>query len=542
MNALKGTLRLLRLNVRLDRIKLVIWLAAIVGLVALTLPELVNAYGTPAKQLGYASATAPSMVTRLLSGAITGPTIGEISVIETFALVALLVALMNVFMVTKHTRYREESGQSELIGAMVVGRQANLTAVLIEMLLVNVLVSGLLYGVFIYNDFSATGSLAYCLGVSGIGLFFASVSAVTAQLFENARTANSLAGLVFGISFLLRGVGDAFGSVNPDGVSVTASWLSWASPLGWATNMLPFHAERWWALGLFGAFTLGLVGLAYGLLAKRDVGAGIFASKNGRAHATVGLLKEFGLLWRLNRVAFFAWLTGCMVMGAAIGGVANEFTELIAQNEEMQQMLASLGQAEDPTDLLFSATFTIAGITLAAYGLQLLLRMRSEETSGRLELVLSGPLSRPRWMLRSVIFTVVTAVLILFATGVSAGFVYGLIDGDVLSKTLRLGVAILVHAPALLVVLGCGLLAFSLLPRLAAIISWAVLGGCLLIVQLGVILGLPSWVTNLSPFSHTPPAPAADVTTRPLYTLGLIAIGLLLVAVVCFRHRDLITE
>lgn len=542
MYALRGTFRLLRLTFRLDRVKLVIWLVAIVGLIAITLPELEKAYGTLEKGMAYAASVAPSMVSRLFGGALTGPSLGEITMVETFSLAAVLVALMNIFALTRHTRNEEEAGRSELISSMIVGRQAGLTAALLQACIVNSVIGLLLYGVFLQNDYHTAGALAYSLGIASIGMVFAAVGAITSQLFESTRTANSFAGLLFGVSFMVWGVGNALGTVNPDGMSVTANWLAWLSPLGWATNMLPFHDEQWWVLGLFGVFIIGLVTGAYILLARRDVGAGIFAAKPGRADAPPKLLKPFGLLWRLNRSAFIGWLAGCVILGGTLGAVANEFTDLIAGNEEMQQMLAAYGQADNPADLMFSATFTITGVLLTAYGLQLLLRMRAEETGGRLEAVLATPTSRPRWMLRSVTFTSMTALLILLATGLSAGFVYGLIDGEVVDKTLRMGGSIMVHAPALLVILGCSLLAFAVLPRLAAIISWAVLGGCLLIIQLGAILGLPQWTVNLSPFSHTPAAPAAEVTLQPLYILVLVAFVLMLASLKLFSSRDLTTE
>lgn len=232
MDAFRGTFRLLRLNLRLDRMRLLIWLFIIVGIIAITIPELSKAYGSEGQRLAYASATAPSMVTRLLAGAISGPSLGEIVIVETFMIASVGIALMNIFLITKHVRAREESGQAELIGSMRVGRQANLGAALIQTTLYNGIISGLLYLVFLQNDLPAAGSLAYALGIGAVGLVFAGVSAVTSQLFENTRSANGIAGLVFGASFLLRGVGDALGTINSDGVSATTSWVSWLSPLG----------------------------------------------------------------------------------------------------------------------------------------------------------------------------------------------------------------------------------------------------------------------------------------------------------------------
>ena len=52
-------------------------------------------------------------------------------------------------------------------------------------------------------------------------------------------------------------------------------------------------------------------------------------------------------------------------------------------------------------------------------------------------------------------------------------------------------------------------------------------------------LQLPAWAQDISPFTHTPKLPAADLTALPV--LGLIAIAAALVAagLASFRRRDL---
>jgi ABC-2 type transport system permease protein len=66
-----------------------------------------------------------------------------------------------------------------------------------------------------------------------------------------------------------------------------------------------------------------------------------------------------------------------------------------------------------------------------------------------------------------------------------------------------------------------------------------VLAVCLIFGFLGPLLGLPQAVRDLSPFTHVPPVPAADVTATPLISLAVIALGVGAVGVVLFRRRDL---
>lgn len=541
MNAFKGTWQLLRLAIRLDRIKLPVWILANAGLLLVTLPQLKNAYGTTEQQIAYASATAPSAVTRLLGGAITGPSIGEITIIETYMFIALLGALMNIFLVVRHTRQNEETNRSELIGSMQVGRQAPLTAALILALVANLVLTALIFSVFWLNDFPLAGSAAYSISGGLLGLTFAGIAGITVQLFESARAASGLAGLIFGLSFLIKGIGDVFGKVAPDGLSVKTNLISWFSPLGWPTNLRPFAGEIWWVL-LFFVFALaGLVTGAYFLLSRRDIGSSIFAAQPGRLNAKDSLLRPFGLTWRLYKVNFFAWLGSFAVVGIVLGAVAEEFQKLIAGNEEMQKLLAAIGGSTvEITDIMFSSMFVISGIALTGYALQLLTRMRSEETAGRLELLLSTKKSRQNWLFVNLVFSLASAIFILFLTGLLAGATYALVsNGSLLENATRLGFSILVHAPAMIVTVGASLILFGILPRNFVAFSWLLLAICLIIFQLGALLDLPQWALNISPFSHTPASPANNITLRPLIAQTLIGGFLIAISFLLFRRRDL---
>lgn len=542
MTALKGTTRLFRLALRLDRIRLPVWIATNVGLIALTLPQLLEAYKTEPARIVYATTSASSAVTRLLNGALAGPSMGDIAVVETFFLGVVLMALMNIFLVTRHTRQEEETNRSEVIGSTLVGRQAGLTATLMLAVIANVVTTGLIFAVFRLNDFAADGSLAYSLALGGLGMVFAGVAAVTAQLFESSRTANSFAGLIFGVFFAVRGLGDVLGQLTPGGQGVTPNFVSWLSPVGWVLNIHAFAGVRWWTAGLFILLTLTLVGAAYLLLSKRDVGAALFATRPGKAHASPLLLRRFGLLWRLNRTATLSWGASIIATGGIIGAVAHEFSKLIESNEEMQRVLAEIGGNKEVSDILFGVMFIIIGIATTAYGLQILTRMRAEETSGRLELFFSTSLSRFRWLFTSTIYAIVTSSLILVLTGLATGLVYGLIGGAVLENVKTLSLSILVYIPAICVMLGMALVFFGVLPRLFVSLAWASLASTLVIFQLGAILKLPQWVLGLSPFYHTPTAPGTDIRLQPLILLSAVALGLGVAGFLSFRRRDISTN
>jgi ABC-2 type transport system permease protein len=63
-----------------------------------------------------------------------------------------------------------------------------------------------------------------------------------------------------------------------------------------------------------------------------------------------------------------------------------------------------------------------------------------------------------------------------------------------------------------------------------------VLAVCLLLGQVGELLGLPGWVVGLSPYGHLPRLPAESMSLRP--ELGLTAIAVALVALALWRYRE----
>jgi ABC-2 type transport system permease protein len=542
MGAFTGTGALARLVVRRDRIKLPIWVAGITLLLAASASANVDLYPTAAERASYAVTSATSMVSRVLAGPMSGTSIGSIIMVETFLIVAVLTAFMSMLAVIRHTRQNEETGRAELIGSAVVGRHASMAAVLLVVAGANVIVGALCTLVLslILEPASLADVVAYGAGITGTGLVFAGVAAVAAQITEGARAANGLAAAVVGVAFLLRGIGDALGDLAANGTVVVSEWLSWASPLGWGLLMHPFVDNHWWVLGLFGALTILLVWTAVLLADRRDVGAGMVSTRKGPAKAAHRLLSPVGLAWRLQRGVFIGWAVTMAIVGVGFGATGKEFESFFEDNEQLAEAFARIG-ADSVVDALFAALMAFTGIIAAAYIVQALLRMRSEET-GPLEPVLATAVSRPRWMMSHIMIASAGAVTLIVLAGVLAALTYGLAIGDIPATFSGIVLGALVQIPAVLVIGGFVVLAFALLPRLAIAIGWGVFVFALLIEQLGLMLELPQWVLNISPFTHTPNVPAVDIAFLPLVVLLAAACALTGAGLAVFRRRNLVSS
>ncbi|WP_199441980.1 ABC transporter permease [Umezawaea beigongshangensis] len=523
-----GTAALLRLALRLDRVRLAVWVLAIAGITVGGASSVAELYGTPESRAQLAAGVGGNPAYRAMVGPPFG--LGEIGGVVAWRVgffAALLVAVMSVLLVVRHTRAEEQAGRVELVCAGVVGRRAPLAAGLLLLLGANAVI-GLLCALGLLGlGLGAAGASALGLAVAGTGCVFGAVAGLTAQLTENARTASGAASCVLAAAYLLRAVGD----------SSEATWLSWLSPLGWAQQVRSFADERWEVLALPLVATLVVSAAAFALAARRDVGAGLLPTRPGRASAGGSLRGPLGLAWRLQRGSLVGWTAGAALGGAAVGSVAGGIGDLVADSPQTVRLLEQLGGVGGLVDSYLALATGVLGIVASAYAVQAALRLRVEETDLRAEPVLATGVTRTSWITSHLLPAFGGSALLLTAAGLCAGLVHGIAGGDVAGQLPRVLAGALVQVPGAWFVGGLAVLLFGAVPRLTAL-AWAALTAFLVIGQLGALLQLPEWLVELSPFTHLPRVPGNEVTAAPLLWVTGIAAVLVVAGVWTFRRRD----
>lgn len=529
MRALAGTGGLVRLALRLDRVRLPVWVLALGATVLVTPPyyrSLLRTVASP-RQLVPGLADNPGLAA--LQGRLPAdPSVGALTAWKTGVFVAALAALMSALTVLRHTRAEEEAGRLELLESTVVGKGAALTAGLIVAGAADLALAALVALGLVGGGMPAGGSVALGLAVAAAGWVFAALAAVVAQLSEGARTATALAVGALLVAFLLRAAADG---------TTGASWLSWGSPLGWSQRVRPFDGDRWLVLALPAVIATACLGVAYRLLGGRDLGAGGMPARVGPATAARGLRGPLGLAWRLQRGLLAAWTVGAAVAGAVLGSVAASLGEL-ARDTPTADMLGRLGGGGGLVDSYLAAMMRLLGLAAAVYAVQATLRLRDEEVAGRTEPLLAGAVGRVRWVAGHLTLALGGTAVVLAAAGLGAGLAHGGRTGDVPGQTARLAGAALVSWPAVAVLAGLALALFGLAPRLTAV-SWGLLGGCLFLSELGPLLRLRQWALDLSPFGHLPSLPGGRLAGAPLLWLTVTAAVLTAAGLTGFRRRDL---
>jgi ABC-2 type transport system permease protein len=528
-SALAGTGTLVRFALRRDRVRLPVWIVVGAALVAEQSLGSQAIYDTPAALAAYRATVGTSAA----AIAFAGPPVGLTSVAGTVAFeisgsVMVVAALMAMFTTGRHSRADEEAGRTELVRSTEVGRHAPLVAAVVVSALACVAMALAIGGVSTLTGLPAAGSFLLGAGVGACGLVFTGVTAVAAQLSESTRAAYGIAGIVLGVAFLLRAVGD-----------IDGSGLVWASPIGWAQAVHPFSDDRWWPLVLCVGAAGALLAVAVGLLDHRDLGAGLLSGRPGAPAAGRLLSSSLGLAVRLQRAALLAWAVSLVVLGAVYGSMGDAVESLFKDNPAAQAFLPGVS-AGGLVEAYLATIFSIDALLAAVFAVSSVLRARTEESAGRAEPVLATATSRSAWLRSHVTVALVGSALLVLGSGAATALVRAAASGEAGSFG-RLFAASLAYVPAVWAVAAVAVAAVGVLPRAAAAVAWGMVGYVVVVSVFGPGLDWPGWVSDLSPFAWTPLVPVESWTIDAAAGLGAAVIALLAFGFGAFRRRDLTT-
>ncbi|WP_084506974.1 ABC transporter permease [Nocardia violaceofusca] len=527
-----GTGRLLRLYLRRDRIVLPLWVllfSAPLGSVYFS--SVKNLYSSPADLQNFAHTILSSPAQLALYGPIYNTSLGAAGAWKPGAFYTL-IGIATILTVIRHTRAEEETGREELLASTRMGRFAALTATLLLTCAACVAVGIVATLSIASSGVPFDGSLAFGAALAASGIVFAAVAAVAAQLSASARLARGIALAVLAVTFTLRAIGDARAGDGP------ADILTWLSPQGWSLQVRPFAGDRWWVLLLHVVTTVVLIAVAYTLLRRRDLGAGLIADRPGPPAGSALLSGPFGLAWRLQRGTLVAWTVGLALYGLIIGSVVHGIGDEIGSSQTVRDIIARLGGSQAVEQAFLNTAFSMVGLGAAAFSISAALRMYAEESDDRAETVLTGAVGRIRWAASHLIFAFGGPVVALFVSGVIGGLAYGIAASDMGAKFPEALGAAMIQIPAVWVFTAITVLLFGLLPRWTPV-AWGVFTAGVAIYLLGSISGMPQWVLDLNPYGHLPKLPAEGFRAVPVIVLLVLAAVITAVGLVGWRRRDL---
>ncbi|MEX2487298.1 MAG: hypothetical protein WD377_06755 [Nitriliruptoraceae bacterium] len=525
-----GTVTLTRLLLRRDRWRILLWIVGL-GLASVaTGSSFAGLYVTEVERATIAATMeSPAMVA--MSGVNHGAAdyhIGAMLAHQMLWFTLVLTALMAVFLAVRSTRLEEATGRAELVRAAVVGRHAPLAAAMLAVAIASTAIAActaVTLGASGFDGIDWPGSWLYGATHVMAGIVFGGIAILTAQITEHPRGAVGLGIAAVGAAYVVRAVGD-----------MTATGLSWLSPIGWAQATRVYVDNRWWPMLIGVAAAGAAVAVAAVLASRRDVGAGLRRPRPGPASAGRSLRTPLGVAFRLHRAASIGWIAGLALLGMIYGSVLGETETMIESIDALGEFLETSGGVD--VTVAFASMITAVMAIIASIAVVLaVLRIRHEESAGRAEPLLATAVSRVRWFGGHLLVATALGAVAVAGAALSLGVVGAVSIGDdgLVGDAARAAGA---YIPAVWVTMGVAAVLVGWAPRFAHA-AWVVVVAAFVDVYLGGLLQLPEWTAWLSPFGLVPQIPLEPFSAATGVTMVAVAIVLAAVGVVGFVRRDL---
>ena len=521
--SVSGVVPTLSIQLRTGWKTIVVWIVALAATMLVTTLSISELYDTQRKIDSYAAATGSGSALEAINGHVYGiATLGGVMANEFGFIASFALPLMGISLISGMTRREEETGRLDMMLAGRIGRGAPVVSAVLVTTVALVLTSAALAGGLVAAGVERADATVYAASLGVLGLVFAGVAAVCAQLVERARGVYTISLGVLVVSYLLRGAGAVLD--NP---------LTWFSPLGWAEEARAFGDARWWPVLMSLGVAAALLAGAGALSNRRDLGSAPLR-RGGSVPAASGFLRSrVGFAVRLHRGAVVSWGVAAIVVAGAFGALTDAASEAVSGNETLQDALGGSGGSDGYSAMMV----LLLGVLCAGYAVQAVATLRAEETAGRLEVTLSSEVSRTRWFVMHVVVVVMGLLIVTLLGALTLGAATAVSTGQVARFGSSLG-AVASYLPAIAVLLAVALALFAAVPRLFPV-AWLAFAFTAVVAFLGEVLSLPDWLLDLAPMHHVGFPPQESAESVPLVILVLVAVALGVGGVAAFARRGI---
>ncbi|UAL31469.1 hypothetical protein K8W59_08530 [Nocardioides rotundus] len=524
-NAVTGTARLVRLQLRTGWMGFALAVLVIVGLVAAVMGSVLDLYGTRQERAQYAATLGRSPATAAFNGRPYDlDRIGGIATYEVGFFGLLILPAIVVMLAIRTTRTQEDLGREDLISAMQVGRLGPLLSAVVVVTSTIAASAALIWAAVTAAGHDSSGTARYALALGAFLLTMAGLGFICAEVSQSARSATGLAFGGVGVLYLVRAVFDG------------KSWdLGWTTPMGWLALARPYAGDPpWWPYLALTGTSVALLGIAVALRSNRDLGAGLIAPRRGpdagRLHG------PFALAVHVTAGSAVGWTVGAVAWGVAAGLLAEEMRSLLEGNPALAEAL--LGQSDTPDAMMTYLAGVLIGQMAMALAVQAVARLAAEELSGRLGVVLSTRLPRTTWWSVALLVVAIELVVLLLMGAVGFG-VGAVLTGSDLGVAQDALLSILSYVAPAVAVAGAGALLLGVSPRLP-VVGWLAVLWATTVALLGPTLQLPNWARNLSPIELLGQIPVEEIAWNHWWLLLAGGLGAAVLAIQVLRRRDLV--
>ncbi len=343
------------------------------------------------------------------------------------------------------------------------------------------------------DSISPFAAISFAIGLGARALIAGSIAFALAPFLGRGAAAGIAGALMLGgyVVNSYRTVVPAFDTL------AGATWFSWTA------DHVPLAGQSDWAgIALTAVACAILLAIGVAAFARRDVGVTISLPTPGLPRALLGVRGPVGRSFGDLLPTALAWGIGLGIYGVLMAAASRSLLDALAASPAMADIFRNLIPGIDITTAAGFLQLAFADIGFVLIGLAattFIAARSSDETSGRLELQLTTPLTRARWAVASgaAVWLAITLVTVLLAAAVAIGVAS--VGQD--PATPATGTLVLALYGAALAGIGVAV-AGVFRPSLAmpAVLAFAI--GTFLLDLLAPALRLPDWVQQLALTAH----------------------------------------
>ncbi len=460
---------------------------------------------------------------------------------KTGASLGLMAALWSVLALSGTLAAEARRGSLEFVATTPLGMRriaveklfAHITGMAIVVLVtfLSAYVAGSAFATLPGDEIPASAALGFALWVGIMALASGAVAFALSPLIGRGASAG-IAGAILVVGYFVNGYQAAVPAFG--GVANLTWW-------GWTAHHQPLAGENDW-VSLVPAAIVAIILFVVGveLFARRDLGLTSRVPWPGIPAALIGLRGPTSRSLGERLPLAVSWGIGVGLMGFIFGAASLSLTDAVSNlSPETQQIYRNLfpNLELNGAGAFLQLAFVTFGLILVGFATATLVSgWATDETGGRLETLLSTPMSRVRWALSSGLGVYLAIALMTAVIALGIGIGAALAGFDVVTPvtgTVVLGLYALALA-------GIGLAVGGVVSTgIAAEVIAAIVILTFVIDLLAPALKLPDWVHQLALTSHLGQPMIGNWDWIGMGACVAIAAGGLLLAGWGFSRRDI---
>jgi len=397
--------------------------------------------------------------------------------------------------------------------------------------------AGVLVGVASGGEsISAAAALEAALALVALAVCCYSLTLVICQL-TSARGATPVAGAVLLALFLINSLSRTFDWLIPWRPLTPFHYFEQSSPLV-PDGSLDVRATLVLVAMAIAGSTLAAIAFRY-----RDVGSPLLSLPTPSRPASYEVARS--LAWRIpvvrelyeQRIAILVWTVGLATLGAIFVVLTKAIVDPLLTIPGLARYFSAFIHGDVYPSFLGFIWLGFTQLLMAGFAVTQVARWSAQDSDGRLEQVLSSPVSRAGVVIERVVVLAVEALIIAAVSGFAVWTEahYQSIDLD----RGRLAAAALLLVPFTLVFGVIGALLASRIPRATVGMLGILVFASYLTTQLAPIFKLPTWVQDASAFKLYGQPLTAGVDQTGLVIMIVIVMAGVVASILVMERRDI---